>query len=302
MKRITGKTDSTFRKAVTSLTASAIMVGLACGSALAGDPAKSVKNLPVHQRPAGGGGGSSLAEQATNPVSNLMQIQLQNSYNWDNYNSSGASNTFIVQPVIPISLPWKAVPLWISRTTLPYIRTPGFPVVGHEHGFGDITMNNFFTLNLGLKGQTIGIGPTFVFPTAGDNEFTGNGKWQAGPTFLYINHATKTQFGILAYQLWSFASTSSGKDRPGVSKIALQPFVNQHLDKGWYVGSPDAPQFYDWKTDKWQLNLGGQVGRVFKIGKQPVKMFGEILHNPVDNGGPTAKWTAKFGLTFLFPE
>ena len=298
MKRITKNTDNSFRKAVTSLTAAAIMVGLASGSVLAAGESTP----PATTAPPPAGAGSSLAEQATNPVSNLMQIQLQNSYSWDNYNSSGASNTFVFQPVIPISLPWKSVPLWISRTTLPYIRTPGFPVVGHEHGFGDITMNNFFTLNLGLKGQTIGIGPTFVFPTAGDNEFTGNGKWQAGPTFLYINHATKTQFGILAYQLWSFASTSSGKDRPGVSKIALQPFITQHLDKGWYVGSPDSPQFYDWKTEKWQLALGGQVGRVFKIGKQPVKMFGEILHNPVDNGGPTAKWTAKIGLTLLFPE
>jgi hypothetical protein len=36
----------------------------------------AAKNLPVHQRPAGGGGGSSLAEQATNPVSNLMQVGL----------------------------------------------------------------------------------------------------------------------------------------------------------------------------------------------------------------------------------
>ena len=193
MKRITKNTNNSFRKAVTSLSAAAIMVGLASGNVLAQDPAKSVKSLPVHQRPAGGGG--SLAEQATNPVANLMQVQLQNSYSWDNYNSSGSGNTSVFQPVIPISLPWKSVPLWISRTTLPYVRTPSFPVVGHEHGFGDITMNNFFTLNLGLKGQTLAIGPTFVFPTAGDNEFTGNGKWQAGPTFLYINTKTKTQWG-----------------------------------------------------------------------------------------------------------
>jgi hypothetical protein len=104
----------------------------------------SVKSLPVHQRPAGGGGGSSLAEQATNPVSNLLQIQIQNSYSWDNYNSSGDGNTFVFQPVIPISLPFKAVPLWVSRTTLPYVRTPGIRGVGHKHGFGDITMNNFW--------------------------------------------------------------------------------------------------------------------------------------------------------------
>jgi hypothetical protein len=48
--------------------------------------------------------------------------------------------------------------------------------------------------------------------------------------------------------------------------------------------------------------LGAQVGRVQKIGKQPVKWFGELLYNPVDDNGPTAEWTAKFNLTFLFPE
>jgi hypothetical protein len=34
----------------------------------------------------------------------------------------------------------------------------------------------------------------------------------------------------------------------------------------------------------------------------PVKWFGEILYNPEDDNGATAKWTAKLNLTFLFPE
>jgi hypothetical protein len=141
-----------------------------------------------------------------------------------------------------------------------------------------------------------------VIPTAGDNEFTGSGKWQAGPAFVYINTQSSTQWGFFGFQQWSFASTDSGEGRPSVSKLSLQPFITHHFGEGWFVGSPDGPQVYNFDTKKWTLQLGPQVGRVFKIGKQPVKMFGAVYHNPIDDGGATAKWTAKIGLTFLFPE
>jgi hypothetical protein len=48
--------------------------------------------------------------------------------------------------------------------------------------------------------------------------------------------------------------------------------------------------------------LGPQVGRVMKLGKMPVKLFGAFYYNPEDDNGPNAKWTAKFNITFLFPE
>ncbi len=59
-----------------------------------------------------------LAETATNPVGNLIQLQMQDAYNWSNYESDGYSNAAIIQPVIPVKLPWEAVPLMISRTTV----------------------------------------------------------------------------------------------------------------------------------------------------------------------------------------
>ncbi len=68
------------------------------------------------------------------------------------------------------------------------------------------------------------------------------------------------------------------------------------------MGSPDVPQVYDFGNDKWTWALGPQVGRVLKLGKQHVKMFGAVYYNPEDDAGPTAKWTAKFGLTLLFPK
>jgi len=242
-----------------------------------------------------------LAAAATNPVANLMQLQLQDQYNWSNHNSDGYSNQAVLQPVVPIDLPWDSVPLVITRTTLPYVTTPDLgPGVGRHKGFGDTSFLGLFTPNFGLKGQTIGLGPNFVAPTAGDNDYTGAGKWQAGPAAIYINTQSSTQWGLFAFQNWSFASARSNTET--VSKLSLQPILVHHFDAGWYAGLPDNPQVYDFESDKWTLQLGPQVGRVFKIGSQSVKMFGAVYHNPIDDNGPTPEWSAKVGLTFLFPK
>ena len=42
---------------------------------------------------------SELAGQATNPIANLVQLQIQDYYAADSYNAGGDSNLFIVQPV-----------------------------------------------------------------------------------------------------------------------------------------------------------------------------------------------------------
>ena len=47
--------------------------------------------------------------------------------------------------------------------------------------------------------------------------------------------------------------------------------------------------------------MGPKLGRVFKIGMQPVNMFGAIYYSPLHDG-PSEKWTARVGLTLLFPE
>ena len=209
-----------------------------------------------------------------------------------------------LQAVIPVKLPWERAPLLITRTTVPYVTTPNFKgPVSRKSGLGDSEMLFLVTPKLKAKGVQLGLGVNTAFPTAGDNSFTGSGKYQIGPSALYINMRTPSwQWGIFSYQLWSVGSGRGGGDRDSVSKLSLQPFVVKHFDKGWYVSTPDVPQTYDFKADKWTWALGPQVGRVMKLGKQPVKLFGEILYNPEDDNGPTAEWTAKFNITFLLPE
>jgi hypothetical protein len=310
------------KRALAGLPAVAITFGLASGSVLAAEVSdedyktiqihkkkEAEKELPPHLRPApahpaspGGPPAANLAEAATNPIANLVQFQVQDAYTWDNHNVSGYSNAVIIQPVIPVALPWEAVPLLITRTTIPWVSTPDLgPGVNRKHGFGDLVALGLFTPKLKAKGVQVGLGYTLTLPTAGDNEFTGNGKWQAGPAALFINMRTPhMQWGALAYQSWSFADAQ--QHRESVSVLNFQPFINWHFSKGWYMGTPDTPQKYNFKTDKWTWAIGGQWGRVMKLGKLPVKLFGEILNNPENNAGATYNWQFKFNLTMLFPE
>ena len=308
-------------RALIGLVAAAITLGLTAGNVLAVEVSEedyktlqaykkkqADKQKPPHEAPApahpSGSKAGNLAEAATNPIANLMQFQVQNAYKWKNHNSNGYANVSTLQTVIPVKLPWERVPMLITRTTLPYVTTPNFDgPADRTSGFGDTDFLALFTPKLKKKGAQLGLGFNSVFPTAGGNDFTGNGKYQLGPAALYINMRIPTwQWGMFAHQLWDVGSGRGGSDREGVSKLSLQPVIVKHFTKGWYMGSPDTPQAYDFKANKWTWALGAQAGRVQKFGKLPVKWFGEILYNPEDNNGATAEWTAKVNLTFLFPE
>jgi hypothetical protein len=249
------------------------------------------------------GGHANLAEAATNPIANLMQLQVQEAYSWENHNSDGYSNVATFQAVIPIATKSEKVPLWINRTTLPYVTTPdlGDPV-GRRQGLGDTDVLMLAIPKLKTPGVQLGLGFNSSIPTAGDNRYTGSGKWELGPSALYINMQTPGfQWGLFAYQLWSVGTAKNQAGRPDVSKLSLQPILTKHFNKGWYIATPDLPQTYDFKTKKWTLAIGPQVGRVTKLGKLPVKLFAEVLYDPIKNNGPTSKWTFKANLTFLLP-
>jgi hypothetical protein len=248
-------------------------------------------------------GGSNLGDQATNPVAPLMSFRAQYQNSPSNYNADSYSQAVIGQAVIPISLDSKAVPMLITRTTIPYISTPdlGEPA-NRKNGFGDTSLLTFLIPDFGLKGHTIAIGASIGIPTGGDNEFTGSGQWQLGPTLAYVNTKTKgLQWGLLMYQNWDVASTRS--DAEDVNNTNIQPILNYHFGKGWYVGLPDLPQTYNNETNNWTTQLGGVLGRVFPWKKQHLQMYGGVYYNTEeDDDMVAAEWTVKLNVSFLIPE
>jgi hypothetical protein len=323
--------NSWLKTALIGLCAAALMFGLSTGSVLAQDKAAEVKlspeeqkecdecekkaaekKLPPHQRPApaepGGPKGNqhgSLAEAATNPLANLIQFQLQNQYNSVVDNSgTGASNEFLIQPVVPFSLPWKWMPTLITRTTLPYISTTdlGFPI-GREYGFSDTTLLLVGNIPI-AKGQMIGVGASLVFPTGGSNEILSSGKWQAGPAWAYINTMFKGwQLGAFGFQHWDYANGPGGGKKPYVSNHSVQPLIVKHFGKGWYVRLQDIPWKYDFRTDDWSMPTGPAVGKVFKLGKLPLNAFTGVYYDPMThNDASSNTWSFKVNLTVLFPK
>jgi hypothetical protein len=266
-----------------------------------------------------------LAGAATNPLANLMQFQFQYQYNGGYHNNDDTSQMGVIQPVIPFKLPWASVPTLITRTTISYLTTPeidlglegrsaslGLPDGGFvdvpagldgkidsQSAWGDIVSFGLFLPKLNLKGQTIGIGPVVSLPLS-SNKLTGTGKWELGPAAVYINTNTPTwQWGALAYHLWDVAD--SQPDRNYQSKTFFQPVLVKHFKKGWYVGSQDLLWSYDWRSEKWNLPLGVRIGKVTKIGKQPVNLFVEPIYQPVDDG-VQMEWAVKLNVTLLFPQ
>ena len=303
--QITSK-SSLPNRILTGLCALAMTLGFTSGSVLAHDDHPD-KDLPAHEQPhphePPTGGHANLAGAATNPVANLVQFQIQDTYSPHSYNASGYSNVGIIQPVVPFKLPWEKVPLLVTRTTLPYISTPDLGSgVGRKDGVGDLVAQGYFIPKLETKGVTVGLGYNLTIPTAGDNDYVGSGKWSFGPGAIYLNQQTPTwQWGVLTYSSFSFASANA--DRDHVANIAVQPILVKHFSEGWYAAVPDVPQTYNFKTNHWTLQLGPRLGRVMKFGKQPVNLFGQVTYNPLDHDDEiTADWTFKVNLTMLFPK
>jgi hypothetical protein len=246
----------------------------------------------------------SLADQATSPVSPLMQLRLQDQYGVSYRNADSYSNAALFQGVFPSALGggWgSGAKSLIVRATIPYVTTP--KVDGNRStGMGDMSVLGFFVTDWLPKGQIFAWGPSLSVPTSGNNEATGPGQWQAGPAAVYFNANTPTiQWGLMMYQNWSFSKTRDNATKQ--STLSIQPIFTKHLNNGWYVALPDSPNTYNFETKRWALNLGGVVGRVTKWGKKPIQVFGGIYYNPISyDDVVTSKLTFKINISFLIPE
>ena len=121
-----------------------------------------------------------------------------------------------------------------------------------------------------------------------------------GPAVVLLTTPGHWVIGALINNVWSVAGSGS---RPAVNQMLLQWFVNYNMKKGWYVvTSPIVTA--DWKAsndNQWVVPLGGGVGRVMRLGSQPVNItaqfYGNAVH-PVD----ASPWSMRLQIQFLFPK
>lgn len=239
--------------------------------------------------------GNALAAEAQNPIANLISLPFQNNLTPGmGPNGDHTLNVLNIQPVVPIALNDKLT--LVTRTILPVVSQP--TPWGTQNGIGDLNPS-FFFVPKGKGPWTVGLGPTLVLPTASDSSL-GTGLWSAGPAAVAVYSKGPWVAGALVNNVWSFAGDG---DRRPVNRFLIQPFVNYNLPNGWYlVSSPIVTA--DWQAEndnRWILPLGGGIGRVFRIGSQPINATVQAYGNVIkpNNYGDL---TVRLQVQFLFPR
>ena len=235
-----------------------------------------------------------LAKQSQNPVGSLISLPLQNNTNFGYGPGDDVQNILNIQPVIPVSLSKK----WnlINRTIIPVMYQPEVVTgVGSTTGIGDTSYTGFISPR--EPGNLIwGAGPVISIPTSTDDAL-GSGEWAAGPSVVLLTMPGSWVVGVLASNIWSFDSDAD------VNFFFSQIFANYNMDKGWFLTS--QPIFTaNWSADsgdQWTVPIGGGIGRVYKIGKQPVNTIAQVYYN-LDKPTFGADWQFRFQFTFLFPK
>ena len=240
---------------------------------------------------------SETAKQAQNPIANLISVPLESDFNPQTGIHKDDSYVLEMKPVVPFRLSndWTL----ITRTIIPVIQVPDLaPGVNGTSGLGDVQESLF--LSPAKAGRVIwGAGPAISFPTA-TQSILGTKKLSIGPNVVVLRSQGHWLFGTLAQNLFSVAGPSS---RPDVNQMLLQPFVNYNLRHGWYLtSSPIITANWEVKPDqRWTVPVGGGVGRIIHLGKQPVNVYTQFFRNAERPDG-TTHWSARFNMQFLFPK
>ena len=269
---------------------------------------------------AAGDNADALRKAAQNPVASLISVPIQENWNFGIGPDSRIQNVLNVQPVIPINLTqnWNLIVRWITpiiyqpvgveqppppsgpdtafvssqTTAAATTTTPGV------YGFGDMQPAFFFSPK---KGKVIwGVGPQFLLPTATRTGILGQGKFGIGPTAVVLVQPGKWTFGFLINNVWSVAGHS---DLPDVNQFLLQYFINYNLPNGYYLTwQPTITANWEATSGgRWVVPLGGGIGRIMRLGAQPVNLglqfYGNAVHPP--GGSP---WSMRLQIAFLYPK
>lgn len=242
---------------------------------------------------------SELNRELTNPVSSLWSIS--NQFNNFELNNGQWNNNWLFQPVLPVSLTkdWNL----ITRPVMPF-----YNIVPHETspnefardaGLGDLALVEL--LSPAHSGNWIlGAGPTAIFPTA-TSVFTGQGKWQLGPSVV-VGYLTKQFFlGVFPQQWWSIGGEHFRQD---TNQMNLQPIAAIFWGDGWnlfYSGNILA----DWTApseDVWTVPVGLGLGKVVKFGRVPVKFTLAVQYMPVHPRISGQEWNVQLQITPVLPK
>jgi hypothetical protein len=240
------------------------------------------------------GDSKSLAQAAQNPLASMISLPFQNNTNFGYGPGDDTQNTLNIQPVWPFKLndDWN----FVTRTILPVISIPGVaPGQGTTTGLGDTTFTGWFSPNAPDK-WIWGVGPVLVLPTSTDDKL-GVGEWAGGASVVFLTMPGDWVVGSLFSNVWDISGSTP------INFFTWQPIVNYNLDNGWYLASVPLITA-NWEADsdqRWTVPIGAGVGKIFRIGKQPINMSTHLYYNAV-KPDIVGDWTLRIQFQLMFPR
>ena len=236
-----------------------------------------------------------LQKQSQNPIADLVSLPFQSNTNFNAGPFNRTQEVLNIQPVVPMHLndDWNV----ISRTIIPLVSQPSPFFDSNTNGIGDITQSLFFSPV--HPGALIwGVGPVFTVPSAND-PILGTGRYLFGPTAVLVVTPPHWVIGVLLNNQWSVGGNPL---RPPVNAFLAQPFANYNMPHGWYLNTSPIITA-DWLAasgQRWTVPVGGGIGRVFRVGDQPVNASIQAYYNAIRPTGAPA-WSLRTTVALLFP-
>jgi hypothetical protein len=262
--------------------------------------------VATHATPSAATNSEELRKAAQNPIATLVSVPFESDLNLGIGKANRRQYVLDIQPVIPFSAGknLNLITRWITPVIyqpLPVPQSPGSPEQQTGvSGLGDLNPSFFLGPKTGKV--TWGAGPTFVFPTATNTAYLGQGKLSIGPTVVALVQPPHFTIGILTNNYWSVAGHSD-RNKPAVNQFLLEYFVNYNMKKGWYLLT--APiMTANWRAASgsvWTVPLGAGVGRIMKLGFQPVNLNLQFYGNVATPTGGSS-WAMKVDVALLFPK
>jgi hypothetical protein len=247
-----------------------------------------------------------LEREFTDPLTDLPQVLVRDSYSPANYGTDLQTNQVIVRPIIPRLPQYTLLPfVQLVRPTFVLATVPSSRG-GTRTEFGDLPLFDLAVLpwpDFKKIPLLIGVGPAFVFPTA-TSRSAGQGAWQAGPAVgAVFTGVPGLVAGFIFQNPVSFAYTSAR--RPAQNTFQLQPVLAVHLWRNWYLRSAEASWMMGWhRHTPTTLPLSLGIGRTLvRPGLPPMSFFVTGQWMVYRQFAPVASQTSiNFGLTVAFPQ
>jgi hypothetical protein len=220
--------------------------------------------------------GAKLSDPTSNVWAMFTEFDLTFSDGDVNTGDPKVGGNMLFQPILPVPLYGEGANQWkfLVRPTLPFVfrnAVPtGFNSFDYETGLGDLLLPVPLVPPAG--NWLLGLGPTFLFPTATKDAF-GTEQFAIGPTAI-IGYKTKDWIlGAFPQYFFKIGSIGDQAGKPDASFMQLLYFGWLNLPDAWQVGLSPVISYDDKATkgNKWNVPIGLAVAKTTAIAKQPVK-------------------------------